>query len=196
MTRPSALLASLLFVVAACNDTSEDAAEGAAKDAQAAPEEKDAEPAVDDAVLKLGDAKLFEQGDVTHPLTIAADGTVSMQGKTVATFTADGKLTLPDGKVALQARPDGSVLVAGETSSMRLHETGGSVRTGGRATTLNFRSGGVLDINPPPANAALLMAHEGCDGDMARTCAMAMFAMLSGGASANSPTPEEPATAQ
>ena len=134
------------------------------------------EPAA--TLLVMGDAKLFERDEPDNAFAIAADGTLTLEGRAVGTVSADGTLKGPDGTVVMQAQADGSVLVRGESSGLSLSSTGGSAVMGDRTVTVSFDAEGIVTIDPPPENEGLLMGHEGCEGDMAKTCMLVMFGLL------------------
>ena len=183
MTRAAAALSGLLFAtsVVACDGDSKKAADAkpAAEDSKV--DAKPAEKVADEpgAVLTLGVAKLFEKDKPSEALELSADGKVSMQGTALGTFSADGTLTLTDGTVALEAKPDGSVLAKGKPTELKLTDTGGVLSAGGESASIGFNPDGTMALDPPPDAGDPEMGHEGCAGPMAKTCALAMFAMLS-----------------
>lgn len=131
----------------------------------------------------LRDARIFEVDEPDNALIIASDGSLMLGGETVATLSGQGTITLPSGKVVLEVKGDGSVLINGETSGLTLTADGGTLVTGEKTVVVAFEAGGIVAIDPPPENAGLTMGHEGCEGDMARTCMLVMYLLL---------TPEAP----
>jgi len=145
--------------------------------ADAPPAEPAEEPAAD-GVLVLDDAKLFELDDPANAFIIAGNGNLMLGGETVATLSEEGTITLPDGTVVLEVTGDDAVVVNGEASGLSLTDDGGTIAMGEDTVVVAFQAGGVVAIDPPPDNAGLAMGHEGCDGEMAKTCMVVMFALL------------------
>lgn len=186
---PLAALTTLLFLSACGPNTPAEPTPPAATDA-VVPD--GVEPA--EALLVMGEAKLFERDEPDNAFGIAADGTLTLEGQAVGTVSADGSLKGPDGAVVMQAQADGSVLVRGEPSGLTLSDNGGSATMGDRTVTVSFDGEGLVTIDPPPENAGLLTGHEGCEGDMAKTCMLVMFGLLMAEpAPSDGPTPVEAA---
>lgn len=137
------------------------------------------EPAAEPAeILALGDAKLFETDKPGEAVVVAADGSVSFGGEVVATLSTDGKLTMPDGAVMMEVQADGSVMSRGEITGLTLSENGGTLSVGDKSATMVFHDDGSVTVDPAPGPGAPAMAHEGCNGAMAKTCALVMFGMV------------------
>ncbi|MBV1861534.1 MAG: hypothetical protein KUG77_24155, partial [Nannocystaceae bacterium] len=139
-------------------------------------------------ILALGDAKLFEADKPSEAVEIAADGSVSFAGEVVATLSGEGKLTLPEGTVMMEVQADGSVLANGEPTGLALGDTGGTLQIGDQRATMVFHDDGTVTVDPAPGPGAPAMAHEGCTGAMAKTCALVMFGMV--GSTDQSTAPE------
>lgn len=174
MARASVAVLTTLFLAAACGPNTP--AEPTPPVAADAVVPDGVEPA--ETLLVMGDAKLFERDEPDNAFSIAADGTLTLEGQAVGTVSADGTLKGPDGTVVMQAQADGSVLVRGEASGLSLSEKGGSAVMGDRTVTVSFDADSIVTIDPPPDNAGLLMGHEGCEGEMAKTCMLVMFGLL------------------
>lgn len=151
----------------------------AAAEPEEAPVAATVEPVAEPAeLLALGDAKLFETDKPSEAVEIAADGSIRFGGEIMATLSSDGKLTLPDGKVMMEVQPDGSVLGRGEPTGLSISGEGGTLRVGDETATVAFNEDGSVTVDPNPGPGAPAMAHEGCGGPMAKTCALVMFGMV------------------
>jgi hypothetical protein len=188
MVRAVLTAVTTLFLVSACGpNTPAETTPPVATDA-AVPD--GVEPAA--TLLVLGEAKLFERDEPDNAFTIGADGTLTLEGETVGTVSTDGALKTADGTVVMQAQADGSVLVRGESSGLSLSDTGGSLTMDDRTVTVSFDAEGLVNIDPPPSNEGLLMGHEGCDGEMAKTCMLVMFGLTMGeSVESEGPTPTQ-----
>ncbi len=142
-------------------------------------------------VLALGTAKVFEKESPQGAVFLSADGKVSSEGGRHGTISADGTLTAPDGTVLLQVNADDSVLVRGQSSELELTPTGGTLTFEGTRSTLAFEEDGSISISPAETSLPT-MAHEGCVGTMARTCALAAFATLATEVVGEPPAPAVP----
>lgn len=156
-----------------------------------------AEPAVvtpTGAVLVLGAAKIFEKGEPDKGLALAATGEVTMEGQPLGRLSSDGKMTTPDGKVALEVGADGIVTAEGKPMGLQLVEGGGKLTMPEVTATMTFLEDGSIKIDPKPGNGPET-AHEGCAGPTAPTCALLLTAMVLTGqpaaAAPPSPTPRE-----
>lgn len=146
-------------------------------------------------LLAVGDAKLFEADKPAEAVEIAADGSVRFGGDVMATLSTDGKLTLPDGSVMMEVQADGSVLGRGEPTGLTVGGDGGTLRVGDETATVAFNEDGTVTVDPSPGPGAPAMAHEGCRGEMAKTCALVMFGMVASGETSgpeSSPPSEDP----
>ncbi|MGH1345851.1 MAG: hypothetical protein ACRBN8_30080 [Nannocystales bacterium] len=192
MRRSATVLAALVLAtatLAAC-DGKDIPATATPVEAPAAevPESAPPEPA---GVLALADARLFETDKPAEAVVIAADGSVSFGGEVVATLSNDGKLTLPDGSVMMEVQEDGSVMSRGEVTGLTVGDDGGTLRVGDQSATMVFHEDGRVTVDPAPGPGAPAMAHEGCGGAMAKTCALVMFGMVAS-TDASGPVPSEP----
>jgi len=150
------------------------------------------EPAAEPAeILPLGDAKLFEADKPSEAVEVAADGSVSFGGDVVATLSGDGKMTLPDGSVMMEVQADGSVMSRGNVTGLVLSDDGGVLRVGEESATMVFHEDGSVTVDPAPGPGAPAMAHEGCTGAMAKTCALVMFGMVASVDETTGPEPVE-----
>lgn len=200
MPHPHTTLALCLALLTplACDDKSGDAkkADGkvAAKtdaktDAKAEPAKVEPGPVTPTgAVLVLGAAKIFEKGEPDKALALAATGEITMEGKPIGKLSSDGKMTTADGKVALEVGADGVVSVEGKPMGLQLIEGGGKLTTPEVTATMSFLEDGSIKIEPKSGNGPE-MAHEGCAGPTAPTCALLLTALVMTGEPAAAPPP-------
>lgn len=155
-----------------------------AKPADAKPEAKPAEAKPEaKAILPVQAAKIDVKGDEPGAgLEIKADGTVTVGGELVGKVSTDGKLTQPDGSVYMTVSADGKIMEGSEEVPMKLEANGARLELDGEGLIVKFEAGGKVNVTgekgePAPAEFQMFV-HEGCEGEMGKTCGIAFINIL------------------
>lgn len=172
---PTVLAVSLSTLGCAATPTPAEPVVPASADAPAPAPEAAAAP-----LLTLGAVKLFEASAPELALVMADDGSLTLDGDAVGSVTADGQMLGRDGQVVAVVQPDGSVLADGEPTGFTINDSGGVLVAGDKTMTFGFADDGSMTITPAPEGGGPPLAHEGCNGPLAKTCALLAFGLLTG----------------